>query len=714
MATIIPNSTNFDYSPSEIPNNAETSVTCRVIPTGAMILVSTLMNSSSGNTDSDVVARLKVEPTKRQIATGSVNPKSLSNLYGHSRWTTNSNATPKIYSIVVDGYSYEGTGTRNISRITFSNGEYNTENVTASGGNFEVNKLGTFTIIPQTGYKVVSATLTEIQTATGLSGETFDFTIGENGNATLNYIPLNPIKSINIVTMAIPKVEYYEITNNVKNTAATGLENAVVGEPLNIVLTPNEGYEFDGIPRLQNANGNYPMTIQEDGTAIYNSAITDDDYNIITISGRTKQKTNFLTVTNNLKNATVASDTTQLVAGVETTILVNSNDGYGFKAAPTINMGSTTENFTIGEDGESASITFTPTENFSIDGSANEYYSISVRGTGSEMPKMTTIGIEKVFVGDTLEITLTPNTGYSFSRVPFIESYGNSYDFTVATDGTAHYSGAFGEDENDLTIYADTKEDKPTPTPSNAGFIRIFTPTEKVLDLLSNYALVNPTTGESVDLTRYIYGLYRVFVPVPNDGQGNIFLSRNDTSIQSDYTSNSIITIDGEEITPPKKYGNVYDYSPFTTCQIYIPFIGTVDFNVDILHIGTIKLAYRVNLLTMDIMAIIYIDGKEYGHYMGKCGYNIPFNLGQYSYNVSNLAENSYLYDLDPKIILTHSKPYDNGEDKAGKEITEYVETMANLTGLNTVEVVKWGENDQITDSEKSELERILNGGIYF
>lgn len=540
---------------------------------------------------------------------------------------------------------------------------------------------------------------------------TKNFTLStDTTTATLTVTPNSDFT----ITANAGKIDYYEFTNNVKNTTVTGTEKAVVGLPLNIVLTPAEGYEFDGIPRLQNANGSYPMTVQENGTAIYSSTISDDDYNLVTISGKTKEKISYLTVTNNLKNATIASDITQLVAGVETTILVNSNTGYGFKTAPTITMGTTTENFTIGEDAESASITFTPTANFSIDGGANEYYNITVRGTGSETPQMTVKGIEKVFVGDTLDITLTPNTGYSFSNVPFINSYGTSYNFTVATDGTAHFSGVFDEDENLLTIYADTKEDKPTPTPSTAGFIRIFTPTEKVLDLLSNYGLVNPTTGGSIDLSRYIYGLYRVFVSVPNDGKSNIFLSRNDTNIQSDYTNDSIITIEGEEITLPKKYGNVYDYSPFTTCQLYLPFIGTVDFNVDILHIGAIKLAYRVNLLNMDTMAIIYIDGKEYGHYMGKCGYNIPFNLGQYSYNVSDFAENGYLYDLDPKIILTHSKPYDNGEDKAGKEITEYVETMGTLKGLNTVEVVKWGENNQITDSEKSELERLLNSGVYF
>lgn len=541
---------------------------------------------------------------------------------------------------------------------------------------------------------------------------TTNFTLSDDTRtATLTVTPTSDFS----ITANAAKISYYTFTNNVANTTVSGTENAVVGLPLNIKLTPNSGYEFDGTPKIRNGSGSWNMEIQSDGTATYTKKVTDDDYNEITITGKTKEGVKTLTVTNNLENATVASGITNLVAGQETTILVNSNDGYGFKVAPTISMGDTTENFTISDDKTSATITFTTTSDFSINGTATEFCKIDIRGTGTDMPQMTVQGLEnKVFVGDRLNITLTPNDGYTFSNVPFIQSYGNSYNFTVNTDGTATFDGTFGSDENLLTIYADTKEVEPTPTPSNSGFIRIFVPTEKVLDLLSQYALVNPTTGDTTDLTKYIYGMYRVFVPVTSNGKGNIFLSRNDTSIQSDYTENSIITVEGEEITPPKKYGNVFDYSPFTSCQLYLPFIGTVDFNADILHIGTIKLAYRVNLLNMDTMAIIYINGEEYGHYMGKCGYNIPFNLGQYSYNVSDFSENGYLYDLEPKIILTHSIPYDNGEEKTGKEIRRYVETMDNLKGLNSVEVVKWGSSSQITDTEKTELERLLNDGVYF
>lgn len=590
---------------------------------------------------------------------------------------------------------------------------------------------GTFTVKLKEGYIY-----------NGASGITFSSTsdristsnIGVNKSLLTDYINKSymtfdvDLSSLNVDTVYLwsnsrsySKATYYDFTNRFTNATVTGTANVVVGSTLNITLTPDEGYEFDGTPYLQNSVGNYNFTVNEDGTATYKGTITDDDYNIVNIYATLKEKTTtptYLTVTNNLKNATVSTDLTQLVAGTETTILVNSNSGYYFDVAPTITDNGTTYTFTVSEDKSSATVTFTPSGNFSIDGSAVEtvsYVAFTVRSPGTDEYNATVTGITNVPVGnDNLNIVITPSDGYELDGTPYmVSSDVVTYDFTLKTDGTATFTGSLAG-ATSATIYIKTKvATTPTPT-TTTGFIRIYTPTESVLDDFSNYNLVNPTDGSSIDLTKYIYGLYHVWAPVTNNGTAKIYLSRNDTNIESTYTDTPIVSVESDEIELSHKYGNIYDYSPFTDSKIYLPFIGYIDTDTNVLYAGKIKIKYDINLLNMDTLATVLVDGVEMYKGEGKCGFNIPFNLGQYSYNTGEFDLNAYVLDRTPKIILTHSTPYENGTDKAGKQISSYVDNLSSLSGYNVVTDVKLATNNQLTNTEKEEIISILATGAYF
>lgn len=510
-------------------------------------------------------------------------------------------------------------------------------------------------------------------------------------------------------TITAGAVKFVKWTNNAKNCTVDGINNVLVGDKVNITITPNNGYEIVGTPDI-NAYGTLSkFTVGDDGIARLTKKLRSDD-DEITITAKTQIKPNYLNVTSNVTNCTVVSDVTKILAGTEVTINLNAADGYGFKVAPKITEGSTEINFITSENKLTASVTFTPNSDFTITANGTKFVVWDI----SAVKNSTIEGIANVFVGDTINLTITPNSGYVFDGNPYINRYGTLKKFTVGTDGIARLENLkLSYDDENVIVYAKTKENVPKPT-TNAGFLRIFTPTENELDLLSQYGFINPTTMDTVDLTKYIYGLYRVFIPVSSDGKSDIFLSRNDTKIESNYTDNAMVKIDGDEIELTKKYNNVFDFSPYTKTMIYVPFIGNVNVDTDILYSGKIKLSYIANLLTMDIMSIISIDGKEFYRNMGKCGYNIPFNLARYSYNANNLATNNYLYDLKPKIIFTHSVPYDNGNDILGRDINKYLENAKTLTGLNSCKIVRWYENENMTETEKQEIESLLADGVYF
>ena len=520
-----------------------------------------------------------------------------------------------------------------------------------------------------------------------------------------------------------------KITNSVKNsvliipdlntTLNYGQSVTKYGSSNYLVkITANQGYTFNGgrtpinyLTSVTGSSSSEQLTKVSDTE--YTTRVDFSYYTETLFSGEAivdKSQETYVNVTSNVTNCTVVSDVSKILAGIEVTINLNAADGYGFKVAPKITEGSTEINFTISENKLTASVTFTPNSDFTITANGVKF----VKWTNNAK-NCTVEGINNVLVGDTVNITITPNSGYVFDGVPYIDRYGTLNYFTVGTDNIARLENIkLASDDENISVVAKTKVSEDVTPTTKTGFLRIFTPTEKELDLLSQNNLVNPTTLDTIDLSKYIYGLYHVFIPVTNTGKSNIFLSRNDTKIECNYTDDAIVKIYGDEIELAKKYNNVFDFSPYTKSMFYIPFIGNVDVDTDILYSGKIKLSYIANLLTMDIMSIISIDGKEFYRNMGKCGYNIPFNLSSYPYNTYNLATNNYLYDLKPKIILTHSIPYDNGNDILGRDINKYLENAETLTGLNSCKIVKWHENENITETEKQEIESLLADGVYF
>ena len=532
-----------------------------------------------------------------------------------------------------------------------------------------------------------------------------NFTISENKlTASVTFTPNSDF------TITANAVKFVKWTNNAKNCTVEGINNVLVGETVNITITPNNGYEITGTPNIDSYGTLYNFTVGDDGIARLTKKLRNDDEQL-TINAKTKTKISYLKVTSNVTNCTVVSDVTKILAGTEVTIDLNADDGYGFKVTPKITEGSTEINFTISENKLTASVTFTPNSDFTITADAVKFVKWDIAGVKNSAVE----GINNVLVGETVNITITPNSGYVFDGIPYIDRYGTLNYFTVGTDNVARLENIkLASDDENISVVAKTKVSEDVTPTTKTGFLRIFTPTEKELDLLSQNDVVNPTTLDTIDLSKYIYGLYHVFIPVTNTGKSNIFLSRKDTKIECNYTDDAIVKIYGDEIELAKKYNNVFDFSPYTKSMLYIPFIGNVDVDTDILYSGKIKLSYIANLLTMDIMSIISIDGKEFYRNMGKCGYNIPFNLSSYPYNTYNLATNNYLYDLKPKIILTHSIPYDNGNDILGRNINKYLENAETLTGLNSCKIVKWHENENITETEKQEIESLLADGVYF
>ena len=127
-------------------------------------------------------------------------------------------------------------------------------------------------------------------------------------------------------------------------------------------------------------------------------------------------------------------------------------------------------------------------------------------------------------------------------------------------------------------------------------------------------------------------------------------------ALQMPLLKKDYILLDAGKITVKEKWGAAIDYDPYSSCELYLPFIGYVIVSMsDILHpnsqnrgggtgelvSGEISLIYKVNLFTGDCVAQVFglgvpqpngqVNKHLIGQYCGNCMEYIPFTGTNYS-----------------------------------------------------------------------------------
>ena len=111
------------------------------------------------------------------------------------------------------------------------------------------------------------------------------------------------------------------------------------------------------------------------------------------------------------------------------------------------------------------------------------------------------------------------------------------------------------------------------------------------------------------DPLQAVLGLYITDCPVPVDGRQEIVCGNVDTGISANAIRQSFMVVDCGEINVDEEYGSYLDYSPFKQAQLYLPHIGFVDIDNDIIQNNTIHVKYHVSLI--DGQALCYVSIKQ-------------------------------------------------------------------------------------------------------
>lgn len=270
---------------------------------------------------------------------------------------------------------------------------------------------------------------------------------------------------------------------------------------------------------------------------------------------------------------------------------------------------------------------------------------------------------------------------YTYIPIPVADSFYQNTNQPIG-DADTKYQGNYdydGSNMSDTLIstllnwltnekpsnIVDPKDYTGTTTPPNAsdtgsGNGPVFVPvTGKASSL---YAIYNPTLAQLNSLGAWLWssdfidqilklfsdpmqaiiGLHKVFATPSTGAEQNIKVGYLDSGVPSKIVTEQYTTIDCGTVNCAEYFGNVFDYSPYTNIQIYLPFIGIVDLSTSDVMRSKVNVVYHVDVLSGACLAEIKVTRDNYGgtlyQYAGNASVTMPISSGSYIGVISNVV----------------------------------------------------------------------------
>ena len=181
------------------------------------------------------------------------------------------------------------------------------------------------------------------------------------------------------------------------------------------------------------------------------------------------------------------------------------------------------------------------------------------------------------------------------------------------------------------------------PDVSNLGFVKIYSPTSTELNSLATYMWSNAFDLNTLkkifaNPIDSVISLGVVPISIPSGGSSHIFIGNIDTGINCTIAGQQYIDVDCGTIEVEEFYGSFMDYSPYTKCEIYLPFIGYKTLDVDMIMRKSINVTYRVDILTGSCVANVVCNNSVIAQYVGNCLIVSPFTGSNFNAVFSGLV----------------------------------------------------------------------------
>ena len=206
-----------------------------------------------------------------------------------------------------------------------------------------------------------------------------------------------------------------------------------------------------------------------------------------------------------------------------------------------------------------------------------------------------------------------------------------------------------GDDDNNPGDYDHTSDPVPEPdlpsvSVTDSGLVTLFAPTESQLKSLANYLWSDAFSLDNFkkmlnNPMDCILGLTIVPVNVPRGSAREITVGNIATTVSCDICPTQYVKVDCGTFTFDRHdMTNSYlDYSPYSKCYLYLPFIGVQEINIDDFMQSTMHVVYHVDILTGAMFCYVMRDNNVMYTYMGQCAENVPLSSSSYSNTIGSI-----------------------------------------------------------------------------
>lgn len=224
---------------------------------------------------------------------------------------------------------------------------------------------------------------------------------------------------------------------------------------------------------------------------------------------------------------------------------------------------------------------------------------------------------------------------------------GNPYNGGDASENPGDGQFDYGGDDIDIP-------DLPSVSVTDSGFVSLFAPTNAQLQELGNYLWSDAFSIESFkkmfnNPMDCILGLSIVPVNLPTGSAKEITVGNVVSTVKCNVCTNQYVKVDCGtfSVSPTRFTGSYLDYSPYTKCFVYLPFIGIQQLNIDDVMNSTIHCVYHVDILTGACVCFLKMTNRISGgahandatlySFSGQCAESVPLSATSFSNTMGSI-----------------------------------------------------------------------------
>ena len=317
---------------------------------------------------------------------------------------------------------------------------------------------------------------------------------------------------------------------------------------------------------------------------------------------------------------------------------------------------------------------------------------------------------------ETTTVLVSPLSDYYFSGTDTcmmtIEDTFEDVPFTLTSDGKMYLEMDDMYSNYTLTlVFTITKKETPV-IDRRTNFYTVYAPTDENMKKINNTVFIdnNDVVGKFISYKKF-------WCDVPTDGIAEMKAGTYDFNFEAPVIHGSIIDVDCGTVSVDETYHSVLDYSPFSRLTMFLPFIGFVDLDDKLVMNNSVRVNYRVDVLSGKCLAKVYVmldvtTESCIASYAGTIASDEPFMQGLNAYKGTyEIMTSMQLGELTAFIIVNTLVPLDSGDVKLDGLPVEEVKKVGDCSGYIQYSFIN-ASGCRGTDAEKTEIENLLKSGI--